>query len=61
MEGESSGAEARQARCGGSEMGSGSCSCLASRKDKAAHPRGAAVTDMTGGDVASAMSMVTAW
>jgi hypothetical protein len=42
-------------------MVSGSCSCPTSRRDKAAHPCGAVVTGVTGGDVASAVSVVTVW
>jgi hypothetical protein len=42
-------------------MGSGSCSDPASRRGKAARPRGAAVTDVTGGDVTSSMSAFTVW
>jgi hypothetical protein len=61
MAGESSRAVVRQARCGGSKMGLESCSYPASCKDKDAHPRGVAVTGVTGGDVASAVSMVTVW
>jgi hypothetical protein len=40
MAGESSRAEVRRARCGGSKMGLESCSYPVSCKDKDAHPRG---------------------
>jgi hypothetical protein len=42
-------------------MVSGNRYCPAPCRDKAAHPRGAAVTGVTGGDVASAVSTVTVW